>query len=56
MMTTKEDYLKTKVKERPRNKNEAKEFKKQFKLPWEDFSIKSLLIIAAFLLYVVFFK
>jgi|TARA_R110002020_G_scaffold293401_3_gene508768 hypothetical protein len=55
-MTIEEDYPRSEVKERPRTKNEAKEFKKQFKPPWEDISTKLLLIIIALLLYGVFFK
>tara|TARA_R100000458_G_C8159545_1_gene164170 strand:+ start:553 stop:717 length:165 start_codon:yes stop_codon:yes gene_type:complete len=50
-MTIDEDYPRTRVSERPRTKKEAKDFKKQFKFPWDDVPIAVLLIIVAALIY-----
>jgi len=50
-MIVDEDYPRSRVSERPRTKKEAKDFKKQFKFPWDDVPIAVLLIIVAALIY-----
>ena len=50
-MIVDEDYPRSKVRERPRTKKEAKDFTKQFKFPWDDVPITILLIIIAALIY-----
>tara|TARA_Y100000401_G_scaffold117230_1_gene125225 strand:- start:720 stop:884 length:165 start_codon:yes stop_codon:yes gene_type:complete len=53
-MDIEEDYPRTRVSERPRNKKEAKDFKNQMKQPWDDIPVKVLVLIMLGLIYLVF--